>query len=259
VESGEGWAGVLVAEEGRMSDEPEIPGGKPIRDFSVILGLSRVVEEVRKKDATAKQRACYEMRRNGSTWEQVGAAMGISSEAARVHVKAAERNGLPPLPKAEHRKHTALAAEAAKDFAEAGALAPDGVFDMKAFLDIAEAAGVPRKMAMALGRRVAMNYGPVKEEFKKLDLKALATATQEKAQMILSYIDEAAIVGMNAKDLAMAFGILVDKAQLLGGRPTQIYDFNIRRKLEVLMPELLAEAKRRGITVEGSFSHVATD
>lgn len=209
---------------------------------------------------TPRQRACYEMRRSGSTWEEIALAMDMSPQTARNHVKAAERNGLPAIPATKH-KMTAGAApdpEELKKLAEALATgaAPNGQFDLKQFHTLAAAAGVPARLAAALGRRVAANYGKFVEVFTRETLQQQIQKTTDKAQFVLEHIDEVSIAGMNAKDLAMAYGILVDKAQLLGGKPTQVYDFNVRAKLEVLMPQFLAEAKRRGITVDGEFSHV---
>ena len=77
-------------------------------------------------------------------------------------------------------------------------------------------------------------------------------------QMLLKYMDEVAVSGASLKDIAITYGILVDKGQLLGGKPTQVFDVNMRAKLEVLMPLYLAEMKRRGITLEGQFTRVET-
>ena len=74
----------------------------------------------------------------------------------------------------------------------------------------------------------------------------------KKADKAVSYIDDLSIAGMNGKDLATAAAILYDKAQLLGGKATVIVDFNARRKLEALLPEMMAEAKRRGVTIDGT-------
>lgn len=209
--------------------------------------------------ATARQRACYEMRKSGSTWEEIGLAMGCALGTARALVKAAERHGLPPLPKHEYqRKANTAGPEGAKRAAESlgEVVTANGAFDMKKFLDIAGAAGLHPKLAMALGRRVQMNYGPVNEELKSMTLAERVADITAKADLVASYIDAASIAGMNAKDLALAWKLLIDGAQLLGGKPTQIVDFNVRQRIEVLMPQMLAEAKRRGITLEGEFSHV---
>ena len=205
---------------------------------------------------SAKQRAAYEMRKNGATFDEIASALNCVQQTARMHVKRAERNGLEPLFQKQHRRPIdPNDPEAKKKIADGLGMfdAASGTFDMKVFSQVAASAGIQPRLAMALARRVEMHYGPVRQELKKLTLQERVDATNQKADMILSYIDEASIAGMNAKDLAVAYGVLVDKAQLLGGKPTQIFDFNMRRSLQVLMPEFLAEAKRRGITIEGEF------
>ena len=206
---------------------------------------------------TAKQRACYEMRRRGASWKEIAAALDLSPQSARIHVEAATRNGAEALPKRHYNKGNTPGLPADPDAAQRISEALGGVFDTAKFLEMAASAGVPPRIAHGLARRIQMNLGPVREQLKRLNLAEQVQATNDKAQLILSYIDETSIAGMNAKDLAMAYGILVDKSQLLGGKPTSIVDFNMRKKLEVLMPEFLAEARRRGITINGEFSHVA--
>jgi hypothetical protein len=186
----------------------------------------------------------------------------MSPQTARTHVKAAERHGLAPLPQTKNRRreNTSSDPEAARRFAQIiGAVAgQDGTFDMKVFLEAMQMAGVKPQLAIALGRRIQMNYGPVMEEMKKMSVAELITEIDKKKQLLLSRIDEVSVIGMSAKDLALAFGILTDKALLLGGRPTSIVDFNLRAQLTVLMPQMLSEARRRGLTLEGEFSHVDT-
>ena len=53
-----------------------------------------------------------------------------------------------------------------------------------------------------------------------------------------------------ARDLAVTFGILFDKGQLLRGEPTQVRTYEQRERIHELIPALLNEAKRRGITID---------
>jgi len=200
---------------------------------------------------TAKQRACYEMRRRGASWPEIAGAMAMSPQSARAAVDAAVRNGAEQLPKRGNRGAVpGLPADpnaAAKLANKLG-----GEIDVAKFGEMAAAAGVPPRLVSSLVRRLQLNLGNVRQELKRLSLAEQVQATNDKAQLVLSHIDELSIAGMNAKDLAMAYGILVDKAQLLGGKPTQIFDFNSRKRLEELMPQFIAEAKRRGITIDGT-------
>ena len=76
-------------------------------------------------------------------------------------------------------------------------------------------------------------------------------AFQDRLSMVLHYVDEVALSNASLKDLAIAAGIFTEKVLLLKGQPTQIIDFTSRQQLHVLAPRLLAEAKRRGITLDG--------
>ena len=206
------------------------------------------------ENATAKQRACYEMRRTGSTWDEIGAALAMSPQTARQHVNGALRHGLPALPKRKYNFRDVVPDPEAAKRVGIGEIVPTGKFDLKVFMDIAAAAGLPPKAAMAFGQRIQTNQGHVEVEFKKLSAKERIDDALERADFIASRIDPVSVIGMNAKDLALAWKILVDGAQLLGGKPTQIVDFNMRRELTVLMPQFMAEARRRGITVEGEIA-----
>lgn len=202
-----------------------------------------------KKGLTDKQRKAHEMRSAGSSFEEIGQAMGITSQMAAKHASRAESNGLPALPKKPDGSEVVFKAPPGEE--------PE--FDREAFLSLVKSIGVPLKIAQALARRLAGQFAGAKVEFKRMSLAEQVTATTEKAQMLLSYIDEVGAAGAGLKDLTIAYGVLTDKALLLGGKPTQIVDFNMRAKLEVVMPAFLAEARRRGITVGGEFKQLPAD
>lgn len=81
-------------------------------------------------------------------------------------------------------------------------------------------------------------------------------AFQDRLSMVLGYVDEVALSQASLKDLAIAAGIFTEKVLLLKGQPTQIIDFTSRQQLQALLPRALAEAKRRGITLEGQSQRV---
>ena len=74
--------------------------------------------------------------------------------------------------------------------------------------------------------------------------------------MNLSFMDETAMAQASLKDLSINLSVLVEKHQLLQNKPTQIIDFTSRQQLQVLLPRMVAEAKRRGIVVDGESSRV---
>lgn len=219
----------------------------------------RMARRLGDEGLTAKQRACYEMRMRGASWAEIAAALEISAQTARVHAGIAETKGMERLPRQHPGRTTQVMAadpEAAGKFAERAAgtemIEADGTLNMKVFVEVVGAAGVPPKIAMELGRRIRANLGQVSAEWKKMSVAEEIGILTEKRQLLLQNIDQVSVVGMGAKDLALAYGILLDKSQLLGGKPTQIFDFNSRKQLAELMPVMIAEAKRRGITVDGT-------
>jgi len=211
---------------------------------------------------TAKQQQAYDLRAKGMTWEVIGAQMGCVAQTARNHVLGAVKRGLKPI-LTERMFTRPLAPNAGEPTRVARLTDGEGMFkadlrenappefDNRAFTEMAASAGIPPRVANALARRIEMQFGPVRSEIRKLTLAEQVTATTAAAQLVLAHIDEVSIANMNAKDLAIAYGVLVDKALVLGGKPNVIVDFNVRAKLEVLMPQFLAEAKRRGVTFEG--------
>lgn len=67
---------------------------------------------------------------------------------------------------------------------------------------------------------------------------------------VLEGITQDKIDKSHARDLAIVYGVLIDKMQLLEGKPTQILSIEERRDLGELLPLLLKEAERRQITVK---------
>jgi hypothetical protein len=69
----------------------------------------------------------------------------------------------------------------------------------------------------------------------------------DRALRLIESVDVNAIRDAKLRDKMVAFGILIDKHQLLSGLPTQRLDISDRRKMDELMVMLFKEAKRRGI------------
>lgn len=206
---------------------------------------------------TAKQRTAYDLRAQGKTWDEIASAMGCVAQTARRHCERAVELGMQPIMGRMWRR--ALAPNAGEPTRVARLKDGEGMFDGQKFdpakfLEMAASAGIPPRVATALGRRIERQFGSVTGAIKKLALAEQVTATTAAAQLVLAHIDEVSIAGMDAKNLAIAYGVLVDKSLLLGGKPTSIVDFNVRQRLTVLMPAMLAEAARRGITMEGTFT-----
>ena len=213
---------------------------------------------------TAKQRQAYDLRAKGMTWAAIGAQMGCGAQSARNHVLAAVKRGLQPIlsEKMFVRRRSPNAGEPRRvermkdgeGMFEVGA-AGVAEFDLVRFREMAASAGIPPRIAGAIARRVEANFGDVRKELKRLTAAQEVVEIESVRQMMLKYMDEVAVSGANIKDIAIAYGIMVDKGLLLGGKPNVVVDFNVRHRIEVLMPQMLAEARRRNITIEGEFSH----
>ena len=205
---------------------------------------------------TTRQIAAYEMRRNGRTWNEIGESLGCSPQSARAHVMGAERRGMPALPKGQNATMKVLNPGAAVALLGAAIEGDGTTLDIPRLRQFAEAAGMPARLVNGLINRIQQKYSPVLRSLKAYTVEQRARAIEEKADMALEYIDDTAYASAGLKDLAATFGILIDKAQLLRGQPTAIFDVNHRKRIEELLPQLHAEAKRRGLTIEGEF-HVA--
>ena len=118
----------------------------------------------------------------------------------------------------------------------------------------AKECGFPRSTMQQLERRMKARYKPLDEALREVKERELLQLLEDRASRALQYLDDFVMAGASAKDLAITAGVLIDKRQLLLGQPTQILSNTDRKDLEDLMPRLYAEAKRRGITIEGKKS-----
>lgn len=133
----------------------------------------------------------------------------------------------------------------------------DAGMRVDALREAAKAAGVRPDVIAALVKRVqASDPAVVKGPVKRLQGQDLIDAFQDRLSMVLDYVDPVAMQQASLKDLAIAAGVFTDKVQLLKNMPTQIIDFSTRQQLHDLGPRLMAEMKRRGVTLEGEAKRV---
>lgn len=241
-----------MTRRGRKRNDPSLTEGSP----EAKPKRGRPPKDRTKPEAlTDNQRTAYEMRRAGKTWDEIAQAMHIGLQTARDHARAAERNGMPPLQWGHN--YASLKVEMDDEKAVELLKAMNGVdqngkVDTDAIMKIAALAGVPTRSAMAFAKRIGSRFGDLKTAYRRMTAAEQSDMLMEKANFMADHIDPISVVGMNAKDLAFGVAALVDKALLLTGRPTAIYDLNVRTRLDKLMPIMLAEAKRRGITIDGT-------
>ena len=116
--------------------------------------------------------------------------------------------------------------------------------------DVAKEAGLPTSAINSLKKRLESQYLPVKAEIGRVKTDVFLNLLDGRAKQILESIDEMDIMQASLKDKVIASGILLEKRQLLSGEPTQIISSAERESLSDLIPALVHEAERRGLTID---------
>jgi hypothetical protein len=84
--------------------------------------------------------------------------------------------------------------------------------------------------------------------FKTFNDRELTDELRKKISMATNYLDPVVLAQTGGKDLSIMLGILIEKLQLLEGKPTNILLTREERShLNELIPVLLQEARHRGI------------
>lgn len=157
----------------------------------------------------------------------------LGHEPARSH-KPKEPGGLPPsipqpaVPQVEYRRQAR---------------------ERKIKSHLKELAALSGLSAPALKRqveRLTRGLVPDLPEAGELDNKRLGRLNDTAILLLFSFLDPFAASQMSGKDLAASIGTLMNHRQLLRGEPTSILRTEDRRKLDELLPAMLAEARRRG-------------
>lgn len=120
--------------------------------------------------------------------------------------------------------------------------------------DALTAAGMPERMKSSIIRRLQVKYHGAVSEVRNLQTRELSDMIGQKIHLMLGYLDDRVAAEASARDLSMGIAQLVEKRQLLRGEPTQIVSDHERAKLHELAPVLMAEIKRRGLTIQGEIT-----
>lgn len=118
--------------------------------------------------------------------------------------------------------------------------------------DIVKASGLPVATVRAFMRRLKKDYGEVPAVVKEFKAAHFVAKLGEKIDLALDHIDEQVLQEASFRDLSMGASMMLEKMQLMKGEPTAIISDHERAKIHELLPILIAEAKRRGLTIEGS-------
>lgn len=114
------------------------------------------------------------------------------------------------------------------------------------------AAGVPERVSAAVVRRMLVRYGGVVAAKRQITTAEILRTIDEELDLISTYIDDKVVAEANLRDLALAKAALIEKRALLRGEPTQIVSDHERKKLHELLPLMIEEARRRGLTIPGT-------
>lgn len=121
---------------------------------------------------------------------------------------------------------------------------------------LARACGMKESTARNIVTRMNMRYQPVIEEVRKVTSASLIEQIEEKLPILLDAITVKKVNESALREIAVAFGVLAEKRQLLKGEPTQIMTYGERDNINNLLPFLVDEAKRRGMVVDASFREI---
>lgn len=192
-----------------------------------------------------RRRQVHELRMAGNDWDVIARTVGLKTLTCKAYLKAAIKvDGLPAVPKAA--VPIAIATEEQVVTGLAVAVNPF-LKDMKEFREACKRAGLKPSIVNALERRMRVQYGPVVAEGKRMLADEILPMLQEKIQTGSGYLDDYAWSTMSGKDIGVVMGILIDRHELLSGRPTQRVDFTARLGVAQSLPLLMAEARRRGL------------
>lgn len=114
----------------------------------------------------------------------------------------------------------------------------------------AKKVGLPESVLKALKGRLRARFQPLNQELREQTTKGFLAQMEDRLDRALHYLDDYVLSAASAKDLAVVIGILTEKRQLLRGEPTQILSTEERQTLNVLIPVVIREAQRRGITID---------
>jgi DNA-binding CsgD family transcriptional regulator len=205
---------------------------------------------------TAKQQQAWDLRQAGRTCDEIARIMGIASRVVDRHIAAAKKKL--GMTDAQVQADSAAMRQLSEfKHPEAAALLIDAATDPLANLEEAYAAcGLPRQTAKAIIRRFKTRFSGGYTPTVNLKTSDIEEKLGHKIDLTLSYIDDVVAEQASLRDLALAATALIEKRQLVRGEPTQIISDLERKKLNELLPALIAEGQRRGITVEGVATRV---
>jgi len=114
---------------------------------------------------------------------------------------------------------------------------------------IADETGLPRSKLQILKQRVNLVEETKLSNPIEITDTQMRSEVKKKIAMVLGYIDNFSLATAKTSELSSIFKVLFEANQLLEGKPTTIMSREDRIHITDLIPKLLEEAQRRGISV----------
>lgn len=199
---------------------------------------------------TLKQQAVYDLKLAGKTRAEIASIRGVSpSVVSKTLQSCYKKLG---LTRAARLATTARTLEETNP--EKAAALIDAITEPEAIVKLKQAykdAGLPETVSGALLKRIKAKYYGAITQTRNLKASEIAQLFSEKIDLAARYMDDKTAGEASFRDLALASTAMAEKRQLMRGEPTQIISDAERKKLHELMPLLISEGQRRGITVNG--------
>ena len=201
------------------------------------------------KPLTAKQSMINYMREAGKTRVQIAAELDISVNVISKQIATINKKlGTAAPPSQVGMPIEFRNPEKAAALIDA-ATEPEALQKIR---DAMTAAGLPDNVKTSLIHRLKVRYFGAVTEIRNLKTQEILDLLGKKIHLALSYMDDKVMAEASFRDLALGSTAMIEKRSLLRGEPTQIVSDHERKKLVELMPLLLAEAQRRGVTIPGT-------
>jgi len=205
------------------------------------------------KALTAKQQQAYDLRMSGKTRAEGAEIMGISKPVYSKTLQAAYKKlGISHRNKGDTNSNAVEIRDPERAAAIVDAATqPEVELKFGKLREAFREAGLPPAASEAILRRLRVKFYGAVTAVKNLKTNEILDLLGQKIHLALSYMDDKAMAEASFRDLALGTTAMIEKRQLLRGEPTQIVSDAERAKLHELVPLLVQEAARRGITIDG--------
>ena len=224
------------------AEDDSVPAIPHIRQYT----HKRSAEERLK--LTEKQQTVYDLRQSGKTFQEISDLVGRGYQTVVDCYNTAERKvqGL----KQDLTVKRSRAAEETMDPEKASEVLDRITDPFEKLSKVALECGLKPSIVEGIARRMKTRYLGVTEQMRAIKTHDMIVKIDERIGHALTYMDDYVMADANFRDLAMGTAQLIEKRQLLKGEPTQIISVDERKTLNQLLPLLIKEATRRGVTID---------